>query len=230
MKLFKSLLSLLLVLLLSNSVAIAQQNNQNRKVRKQMTSEERAQKQTDRLTKSLSLDAEQAKKAHAINLKYGKLQQELMGLKSKEEQKSQYKQMRADQNAEYEAILTEEQKAIFNKKQERRTVKKEAKAVKQEEKKEMKKAQKRANTPEDKAELRTNFLKTKLSLTEEQLPKVQAINVNYYTKLAAMKADLKAKKIEKLDRRSLKTERTAALKNILTAEQYRIMTEKPKKK
>ena len=227
MKLFKSLLSLLLVLLLSNSVAIAQQNNQNRKVRKQMTSEERAQKQTDRLTKSLSLDAEQAKKAHAINLKYGKLQQELMGLKSKGEQKSKYKQMREDQNAEYQAILTEEQKAIFNKKQERRVVKQEKK---QAEKKEMKKAVKRANTPETKAESRTNFLHSKLSLTEEQMPKVQAINVNYYTKLAAMKADLKAKKIEMLDRKGLKQERNAELKKVLTPEQFNIMLEKPKKK
>ena len=179
MKLFKSLLSLLLVLLLSNSVAIAQQNVQGKKARKQMTTEERAQKQTDRLVKSLSLDAEQTKKAYAINLKYGKLQQELVSLKNKKEQKSKYKQQRAEQNAEFQAILNEEQKAIFNKKQEKKAVKQEKKQAQKKEKKEMKKAQKRANTPEDKAQRRTDFLQSKLSLTAEQLPKVQAINVVY---------------------------------------------------
>jgi hypothetical protein len=77
------------------------------------------------------------------------------------------------------------------------------------------------HTPEQKAEKMTEWMKTNLGLTDEQLPKVQALNLEY----AKMNAELKAAATSQDDKmtqmKKHQEEKDAKLKTILTADQYK---------
>ncbi|MFT3949733.1 MAG: hypothetical protein QM763_22405 [Agriterribacter sp.] len=75
-------------------------------------------------------------------------------------------------------------------------------------------------TPEEKAKMMSDKMKTELTLTDEQYQKVQAINLDFATKTKDIKKDGADKSawIEKV--KPLEDERTAALKGVLTPEQF----------
>lgn len=67
--------------------------------------------------------------------------------------------------------------------------------------------------------------KTKLNLTEEQEPKVQDINANYFEALAGLK-ESNASRLDKFKTyRNLKSEKDKKMKQVLTKDQYKIYTE-----
>lgn len=75
-------------------------------------------------------------------------------------------------------------------------------------------------TPEEKAKMISDKMKTELALTDEQYQKVQVINLDFATKSKDIKKEgtdksAWAEKIKPLDE-----ERTTALKGILTPEQF----------
>ncbi|MFT3748872.1 MAG: hypothetical protein QM768_11165 [Agriterribacter sp.] len=75
-------------------------------------------------------------------------------------------------------------------------------------------------TPEEKAKMMSDKMKTTLTLTDEQYQKVQAINLDFATKTKDIKKDGTDKNswIEKV--KPLEEERTTALKGVLTPEQF----------
>lgn len=82
--------------------------------------EERAEKQTARLTEKLELNAKQASKIEAINLKYAKQQKEMRDYNKdasdadKAAMKERMKVMRQAQETEIKAVLTPEQSEKFD--------------------------------------------------------------------------------------------------------------------
>ena len=89
-------------------------------------------------------------------------------------------------------------------------------------------AQKRTKlTEEQKKEMMARFeaYKEKLNLTEEQEPKVQNINANYFEALAGLR-DSNASRLDKFKTyRNLKSEKDKKMKQVLTKEQLKVYTE-----
>jgi hypothetical protein len=75
------------------------------------------------------------------------------------------------------------------------------------------------------AKARYEAYKTKLNLTEEQEPKVQDINANYFEALAGLR-DSNASKLDKFRKyRDSKSEKDKKMKQVLTKDQFTIYTE-----
>ena len=86
--------------------------------------------------------------------------------------------------------------------------------------------QKDMSPPEDRAAGLTEWMKTNLQLTEEQVPKVQEINLKYANKNEDLKNSKLARK-QKLQTLKLNEEgRDAELKQLLTDSQYKTYTTK----
>lgn len=96
--------------------------------RKVRTPEERAQHQTDRMTKDLGLSAEQTEKVKAINLKYADQVDDMRGeaKDQKDAQREAMKGMRDQRNADLKAVLTPEQYDKMVKEQEAMQAKRKA--------------------------------------------------------------------------------------------------------
>lgn len=62
--------------------------------------------------------------------------------------------------------------------------------------------------------------KMQLSLTEEQEPKVQAINLTFFTETAKIKNNSDSKMYKMQSVKKLDEQKTASMKEILTSEQY----------
>lgn len=75
-------------------------------------------------------------------------------------------------------------------------------------------------TPEEKAKMMSDKMKTELVLNDEQYQKVQEINLDFATKTKDIKKEGSDKSawIEKI--KPLEEERTTALKGVLTPEQF----------
>ncbi|MBN8785866.1 MAG: hypothetical protein J0I84_02120 [Terrimonas sp.] len=75
-------------------------------------------------------------------------------------------------------------------------------------------------TPEEKAKMMSDKMKTALTLTDEQYQKVQAINLDFATKSKDIKKDGADRSawMEKI--KPLEEERNTALKGVLTPEQF----------
>lgn len=75
-------------------------------------------------------------------------------------------------------------------------------------------------TPEERAKMMSDKMKTELTLTDEQYQKVQAINLDFATKTKDIKKEGADKSTWAEKIKPLEEERTTALKGILTPEQF----------
>lgn len=90
---------------------------------------------------------------------------------------------------------------------------------------------KKGRSAEQRAEKITNKMKEKLNLTDEQVVKIKAINLEAAQQKDTLKAEVKAERKEKV--KAIETERDAKIKAVLTEEQkaeYEKMKEKGKEK
>ncbi|WAC13453.1 hypothetical protein [Dyadobacter pollutisoli] len=85
---------------------------------KQMPADQRAKLQTERMTASLKLDAEQTQKVGQINLKYAqKMDPVIEGSGSKMSRFKAFKSINKDKEAELKGVLTTQQFQQFQKQQ-----------------------------------------------------------------------------------------------------------------
>ncbi|MEG0788739.1 MAG: DUF4890 domain-containing protein [Alistipes sp.] len=92
--------ALIAVCMMIGTSAVAQQMNQNSKPKEKATPEQVAQRQTERMTQSLTLTEAQAKQIYALNLENAKAQQA---------QQDRMTAMRKAKVEKMKGILTEEQ-------------------------------------------------------------------------------------------------------------------------
>lgn len=85
---------------------------------KQMPADQRAKLQTERMTASLKLDAEQTRKVGQINLKYAqKMDPVIEGTGSKMSKFKTFKSISNEKEAELKGVLTSQQFELFQKQQ-----------------------------------------------------------------------------------------------------------------
>ena len=75
-------------------------------------------------------------------------------------------------------------------------------------------------TPEERAKMMTDKMKTELTLTDDQYQKVQAINLDFATKSKDLRKDGADKGSWAEKMKPLDEERTTALKGVLTPDQF----------
>jgi hypothetical protein len=221
MKLFKSLLGMAMILLLSSSVAYGQEKNKKPTQRAPLTTEQRAQRQTDNFVKKNELNEKQAKEVKEIYIKYG---EKIEGLNKNAEASAKNKEVamaRSKQEAELVKVLTEEQLAAYKEK-------KAKKVEKYTKKKAVRPAKETLLTPDQRAQKRTDRLIKKLELTREQVPQVSKANLEYYTALAGVDMEGEDRAAIKAEKKALKADYDASLKKVLTEAQFTKMNEKPK--
>src|SRR5262245_34044859 len=73
-------------------------------------------------------------------------------------------------------------------------------------------------TPQERATAQTAMMKTKLGLTEEQTPKVAAINLKYAEKMEPIIKGTKGPLMKMRDAQGIQQEKEAELKQLLTPE------------
>jgi hypothetical protein len=75
-------------------------------------------------------------------------------------------------------------------------------------------------TPEKKATALTDRMKTQLTLTDDQYKQVYDVNLDFVTQLGALKADAGSKMSKFRKMKTIDNDRDAALKKILSADQF----------
>jgi hypothetical protein len=77
-----------------------------------------------------------------------------------------------------------------------------------------------STTPEQRAEKLTSLMKDKLVLTDDQVPKVKAINLESAGKMQALHGGTQGRAEKMKAARQVQSEKDAALKQVLTPDQY----------
>jgi hypothetical protein len=80
-------------------------------------------------------------------------------------------------------------------------------------------------TPEERAAKRTESMKTELGLTEQQTNEVAALNLKHAQEMEALRKEMEALRAEM---KKKKDAHKAALKQVLTVEQQKLLEEKEK--
>lgn len=223
MKSIQKFIALGLMVFLSINIATAQRGNNN------VTPEVRAQKQTERLTKQLSLTESQTTQVAAISLEYAnKMTAAKASTTDKEASRAASKTLRTEQATAIKAVLTPEQLTMYNEKGNRKRGGKKgkgkvAKSAKQD-------RGEKTGTPEERATKQTERLTKQLELTEDQATKITAINLSYAEKKATAKAATTDKEASKAANKTLKAEQAEAIKAVLTPEQLTKYNEKGARK
>jgi len=186
----------------------------------QTTPEQRAEKQTTMMTEKLSLSADQAAKVKAINLKYAEKQQSKRGEAKgeREKQRSSMQQLQNERKAEINAVLNKDQQAKFEKFQEETGPGRAGKAGYGKGKGDR---TDRATTPEEKAGRMTQRMTDELSLTKDQVAKVQAINLDFAKQKQALQqktGDNQKPNRSAMDK--LKKDHSSQLKKVLDKGQF----------
>jgi len=76
-------------------------------------------------------------------------------------------------------------------------------------------------TPDQRAELQTSMMKTKLSLTDQQLPEVQKINLDTATQMQPVIAGSDGPLIKMRKAKTIEAQRDSELQKVLTPDQYK---------
>lgn len=238
MKVFKSLLSLVLALTIGATVAVAQQPDAKpEKIIPNIDIEKRAQNQTDRLAKELEMTEKQVEKVKSIYVKYGKKELEARKIEDKREFAMKVSKIRKDQEKALFDVMTDEQRAAYKDKKaqkaEQYAAKKarvEAETRAKQQGKEMAKSEpvKKGEpmTAEQNAQRKTDKMVGDLSLTRDQIPQVQKIQLDYFTQLDEAMTTIEDRSELSAKVKGLKEAKTASLKKVLTEEQFNKMTEK----
>ena len=77
-----------------------------------------------------------------------------------------------------------------------------------------------SSTPQERASFQTEYMKTKLALTPEQLPKVEALNLSTAQKMEPVLKGTEGPFMKLHAARAIESEKEAALQAILTPEQF----------
>ncbi len=237
MKVFKSLLSLVLALTLGATVTVAQQTDaKTEKYVPKIDVEKRAQNQTDRLAKEVEMTEKQVEKVKSIYLKYGKKEIEARKIEDKREFATKVSQIRKDQEKAILDVMTDEQRAAYKDKKAKkaeeyaaRKKRMEAENRAKEQGKEIAKPKSLKGKPmtaEQNAQRKTDRMVGDLSLTREQIPEVQKIQLDYFTQLDEAMNSIEDRSELSAKVKGLKEAKTASLKKVLTDEQFKKMTEK----
>jgi hypothetical protein len=76
-----------------------------------------------------------------------------------------------------------------------------------------------SSTPQERASIQTAFMKRKLALTPEQLPKIEALNLEYAQKMQPVITGSEGPLMKMRAAKGIEGEKDAALQNVLTPDQ-----------
>lgn len=152
----------------------------------------------------LSLDANQYASIKTIQAKYAEKQRNLYkdSLLAADTKKASSKALQKERKKEIDAVLTPAQKTTWD------SYKKEQ-------------AAKRKDDHKKNIEKRYTEMKTSLTLSDEQVSKIKAADEAFRKKIQATRQKNKGDKGDKTEFKTLKAEHDAAIKNILTEEQFK---------
>jgi hypothetical protein len=224
MKISVKVMMMTLVMVLTVAITYAQPNGKEGQRGGDPT--ERAKQITERLTTELNLDAKQAKKVEAINLKYAQKQQEMRAEMQKQREAGQkmdreaigtkIKEMRTAQEEEIKSVLTPTQIEKFE-------------AMPKPEPGEKRKPEGKVKPESGKkdaamrAKQQTQKMTEALELDDKQIKKVEAINLKYAKQQEELRTELQKENTDKeAIKAKIKTARTAQeseLKAVLTPKQ-----------
>ncbi len=186
-----------------------------------LTSEQRAEKQTEMMTEKLALTPEQASKIKDINQKYAEKQKvQREGMKGeREKNRTAMQQLQDERKQEINTILNKDQQAKFEQMQSERGQGRpgkmgHGKGARGE-------RQGHSPDPEKRADRMTQHMTEKLALSADQAAKVKTINLDFAKQQQTLHAEApegerpEAKAVEKL-----RKQHQAQLKKVLTKEQY----------
>ena len=203
---------LFLILMLSAGTVVFA-NAQN-KVSK--SPEQRAQHMTQALTTKLSLNADQSAKVHAILLSRAAQVDSLKANRSTDRKANMqaWKAIRIKTNAELNAVLTADQQTKFA-------------GLKADFKGRMHGKHRSNIAPEQKAQRLSKVLQKKLTLSEDQFAKVNAILLKRATQIDSLKANRSTtdRKANKETRKAILMQADGELKAVLNADQLKNYTE-----
>jgi Spy/CpxP family protein refolding chaperone len=205
---------LLLMIFLAGSVAFAQA--QTPKAPK--TPEQKAQRMTKALEKKLALSADQSAKVSAIFTKSATQMDSLKANKSADRKANMQsrKAIMANTDASLKTVLTAEQQTTYA-------------GLKASFRGRMhgKRGGHKAVAPEQKAERMSKVLQQKLTLSEDQYTKVNAILLKRATQMDSLKANHSKtdRKANRESRKAIMTQTDADLKTVLTTDQQKTYTE-----
>jgi hypothetical protein len=188
---------------------------------------ERAKMQTERLTTALELDAKQAEKVEAINLKYAKQQQEMRAAMQKQRETGQeidretvgvkMQEMRTAQEEEVKGVLTPTQIEKLD------TIKTERGGKGKPQEKGKTQAQGGKKDAATRAKQQTQRMTKALELDAKQAKEAEAINLKYAIQLQEMRGAMQKEDIDKEAMKAkIKSARTAQeseIKGVLTPTQ-----------
>lgn len=165
--------------------------------------QERADQRADKLKKELNLSDEQAedirkmKESHMITVKKIKADQSI----TEEVKKAQLKQLKENHRTKVRGVLTPEQ-------------------VVQLDALEAQKKEARKKTPGERAEAKTERMRTDLNLTEDQVERVRILNLKVENKIQAIRDDASMSKEKKREFiKGNKEDHKRVMESILTPEQ-----------
>ena len=180
-----------------------------------VTTEERAQRQTERLTEKLGLSEEQATKIAAINLTAAQKRKAIKkATTEKGTDREALKSLRSEKRTAIKSILTPEQLTAYE-------------AMKSDRKDRGRKGSqsdqgRHPGTLEERAQKRAERLTEKLGLSEEQATKIAAINLTAAQKRKATKEAATEKRANREDLKIIRAEKYTAIKAVLTPEQLAV--------
>jgi Spy/CpxP family protein refolding chaperone len=205
---------LLLMIFLAGSVAFAQAQTQ----KAPKTPEQKAQRMTKALEKKLALSADQSAKVSAIFTKSATQMDSLKANKSADRKANMQsrKAIMANTDASLKTVLTAEQQTTYA-------------GLKASFRGRMhgKRGGHKAVAPEQKAERMSKVLQQKLTLSEDQYTKVNAILLKRATQMDSLKANHSKtdRKANRESRKAIMTQTDADLKTVLTTDQQKTYTE-----
>ena len=182
------------------------------------TPEQKAKHMTEALNKKLALSADQSEKVNGIFVKSAVSMDSLKAHKSADRKANMQarKAIMANTNASLKTVLTADQQTKFA-------------ALKSSFKGRMhgKRGDHKAIAPEQKAQRMSKVLQKKLTLSEDQYAKVNAILLKRATQMDSLKANHSAtdRKAKMESRKAIMTQTDTEVKAVLTAEQQKSYTE-----
>lgn len=181
--------------------------------------QERAQFRTDRMATELSLTEEQKTKVAGLNLQAIERNQAIRANASlnEEQKKEAWRENHKAQKAQLKEILTAEQLAVLKAKQEERQAKHKERIAKHGE-------HKSSRTPQERAQFKTEWMTKELSLTAGQQSKVAELNLASAEKNSSIRKDKSLTPDQrKAALKASREEQKASMKEILTAEQMKVL-------
>lgn len=210
----KSKIKIFLTVLLAASTTLALQAQRGKT---QVTPEQRAEKQTEMMTKQLELSEKQAAEIKEINLKYAEKQQAMReeSAKGREKNRTAMQQLQDERKAEINTVLNKDQQQKLEKLQAERPQGRPGK---------MDRSPRAGHDPDPdkRAEKMTQRMRDQLNLSDDQTARLKDINLDFAKKMQAQREQNKdGQQPDKTAMKKLKDDHRAALKQVLNEEQFK---------